>query len=73
MWAIPYIHSDLFGWVLFFAGNFLALSFAVLFVLTLADIWSLKPKRFGKKCSPPAVRPAGNERKWPEDREDRYR
>jgi hypothetical protein len=48
MWAIPYIHSDLFGWVLFFAGNFLALSFAVLFVLTLADIWSLKPKRFGK-------------------------
>lgn len=25
MWAIPYVSAKIFGWVLFFAGNFLAL------------------------------------------------
>ena len=49
MWAIPYISAGIFGWVLFFAGNFLALSFAVLFILTMWDIWSLKRKLFKKK------------------------
>ena len=44
MWAIPYISKGIFGWVLFFAGNFLALSFASLFVLTLYDIWIKKSK-----------------------------
>jgi hypothetical protein len=49
MWAIPYVSAKIFGWVLFFAGNFLALSFATLFILTMSDIWSLKKKVFGKK------------------------
>jgi hypothetical protein len=49
MWAIPYISADIFGWVLFFAGNFLALSFATLFILTMSDVWSLKSKLLGKK------------------------
>ena len=48
MWAIPYVSAEIFGWVLFFAGNFLALSFATLFVLTMSDVWSLKQKIFGK-------------------------
>ncbi len=42
MWAIPYISASIFGWVLFFAGSFLALSFATLFVLTLYDVWLKK-------------------------------
>jgi hypothetical protein len=42
MWAIPYIHAGIFQWVLFFAGNFLALSFAVIFVLSMYDIWLRK-------------------------------
>ncbi|NQT25883.1 hypothetical protein HQ585_11040 [candidate division KSB1 bacterium] len=42
MWAIPYIHAAIFGWVLFFAGNFLALCFGALFILTLYDIWLKK-------------------------------
>ena len=42
MWAIPYISAPIFGWVLFFAGNFLALSFGTIFVLTLYDIWIRK-------------------------------
>jgi hypothetical protein len=49
MWAIPYVSAKIFGWVLFFAGNFLALSFATLFILTMSDIWSLKKRIFGKK------------------------
>lgn len=44
MWLIPYVHAGIFKWVLFFAGNFLALSFAVIFVLTLYDIWLRKVK-----------------------------
>jgi hypothetical protein len=39
MWAIPYIHAGIFAWVLFFAGNFLALSFGAIFILTLYDVW----------------------------------
>ena len=39
MWAIPYIHAGIFKWALFFAGNFLALTFGTLFVLTLYDVW----------------------------------
>lgn len=42
MWAIPYINAPVFGWVLFFAGNFLALSFGTIFILTLYDIWLRK-------------------------------
>lgn len=42
MWAIPYINVDIFSWVLFLAGNFLALSFAVIALLTLYDIWFKK-------------------------------
>lgn len=42
MWAIPYISKGIFQWVLFFAGNFLALSFATIFVLTLYDVWLKK-------------------------------
>lgn len=42
MWAIPYISKEIFGWVLFFAGNFLALSFGTIFVLTLYDVWLKK-------------------------------
>ncbi len=42
MWAIPYINADIFSWGLFLAGNFLALSFAVIALLTLYDIWLKK-------------------------------
>lgn len=42
MWGIPYVHAGIFTWVLFFAGNFLALSFVVIFLLTLYDIWLRK-------------------------------
>lgn len=42
MWAIPYIHAGIFKWILFFAGNLLALSFAVIFVLSMYDIWMRK-------------------------------
>lgn len=39
MWAIRFINADIFSWALFLAGNFLALSFAVIFLLTMYDIW----------------------------------
>jgi hypothetical protein len=39
MWAIRYIHAGIFSWVLFFAGIFLALSFAIIALLTLYDLW----------------------------------
>ena len=42
MWAIPYINADIFSWGLFLAGNFLALSFAIIALLTLHDIWLRK-------------------------------
>lgn len=42
MWAIRYINADIFSWGLFLAGNFLALSFAIIFFLTLYDIWIKK-------------------------------
>ena len=42
MWAIPYINAPTFGWFLFFAGNFLALSFGTIFILTMYDVWLKK-------------------------------
>lgn len=42
MWAIRFIHAEIFSWALFLAGNFLALSFAVVFLLTMYDIWFRK-------------------------------
>lgn len=42
MWGIPYINADIFSWGLFLAGNFLALSFAVISLLLLYDIWLRK-------------------------------
>ena len=42
MWAIPYINANIFSWGLFLAGNFLALSFAIISILSLYDIWLKK-------------------------------
>ena len=42
MWAIPYINANIFSWGLFLAGNFLALSFAIISILSLYDIWLRK-------------------------------
>ena len=42
MWAIRFINAEIFSWVLFLAGNFLALSFAAIFLLTMYDIWIQK-------------------------------
>ena len=42
MWAIRYIHAGLFSWVLFIAGTLLGLSFAVIIILSLYDIWLRK-------------------------------
>lgn len=42
MWAIPYINADIFSWGLFLAGNFLALTFFAIAVLSLYDIWFRK-------------------------------
>ena len=42
MWAIRFIHADLFSWGLFLAGIFLAISFLTIAVLTLYDIWFRK-------------------------------
>lgn len=42
MWAIRFINADIFSWVLFLAGNFLALSFTVIFLFTMYDIWLQK-------------------------------
>lgn len=39
MWAIRYIHAGIFSWVLYLAGLFLALGFAIIAALTLYDIW----------------------------------
>lgn len=42
MWAIRYIHATIFSWGLFLAGNFLAISFAIISILILYDIWIRK-------------------------------
>mgnify|MGYP001597096851 CR=1 FL=1 len=42
MWLIPYVHKGIFSWVLWFAGTFLALTFFLIFVLNIFDIWLRK-------------------------------
>ena len=42
MWAIRYVHAGIFSWVLFIAGTLLGLSFAMIIVLSLYDIWLRK-------------------------------
>ncbi len=42
MWLIPYLSKMLFAWVLWFAGSFLSMTFFVLFVLNLYDVWLRK-------------------------------
>lgn len=39
MWLIPYVNQVFFSWVLTFAGTFLALTFLVLYLLDIYDIW----------------------------------
>lgn len=39
MWAIRFINADIFSWGIFLAGNLLAVCFAIIFFLTLYDIW----------------------------------
>ncbi len=42
MWLIPYVSKNLFSWVLLFAGTFLGLTFLLLFLLNVYDIWHKK-------------------------------
>ena len=42
MWLIPYAHQVFFSWVLWFAGTFLGLTFLLLFMLNILDIWFRK-------------------------------
>ncbi len=42
MWLIPYVSKGFFSWVLLFAGTFLGLTFLLLFLLNLYDIWHKK-------------------------------
>jgi len=42
MWAIRFINAAVFSWGLFLAGNFLALSFGVIFLLTMYETWLKK-------------------------------
>ena len=42
MWLIPYVAKDFFSWVLLFAGTFLGLTFLLLFMLNVYDIWLKK-------------------------------
>ncbi len=42
MWLIPYVNQVFFSWVLFFAGTFLGLTFLLLFLLNIYDIWFKK-------------------------------
>ncbi len=42
MYLIPYLWKG-FGWVLFFAGTTLGVTFLTLFVLNLYDLWLRKP------------------------------
>ena len=42
MWAIRYINADIFSWGLMLAGNLLAVSFGIIFALTMYDIWLRK-------------------------------
>lgn len=42
MWLIPYASKDFFSWVLLFAGTFLGLTFLLLFMLNVYEIWLKK-------------------------------
>ena len=42
MWAIRYVNADIFSWGLMMAGNLLAASFGIIFVLTMYDSWLRK-------------------------------
>lgn len=42
MWLIPYASQSIFSWVLLFAGTFLGLTFLLLFLLNVYDIWFKK-------------------------------
>jgi len=44
MWLIPYVNQVFFSWVLTFAGTFLALTFLVLYLLDIYDIWIWKTR-----------------------------
>ncbi len=43
MWLIPYFNQAFFSWVLLFAGTFLGITFLLLFILNIYDIWLKKP------------------------------
>ena len=45
MWAIRYINTNIFSWVLFIAGNLLALGFFAIALLSLYDIWCKENKQ----------------------------
>src|SRR3990167_5507457 len=45
MWAIRYINANIFSWVLFIAGNLLALGFFAIALLSLYDIWCKENKQ----------------------------
>lgn len=42
MWAIRFINADIFSWVLFLAGTFIAISFAIIALLILYEAWFRK-------------------------------
>lgn len=42
MWLIPYVSDNLFSWVLLFAGTLLGITFLLLFMLDIYDIWLRK-------------------------------
>ncbi len=42
MWLIPYVSQGFFSWVLLFAGTFLGITFFLLFILNIYDIWLKK-------------------------------
>jgi len=39
MWLIPYVSQGFFSWVLLFAGTFLGITFLLLFIFNIYDIW----------------------------------
>jgi hypothetical protein len=43
MWLIPYVSKDFFSWVLLFAGTSLGLTFLLLFLLNVYDLWHKQP------------------------------
>lgn len=42
MWGIRFVNATIFSWGLMLAGNLLALSFGIIFALTIYDIWLRK-------------------------------